>query len=248
MERNVTTEGIVLSSMRSGTVDRTLKVLTTAFGIIDVKNYGARKANKSVKAEVSTDGVFYLYNNPVKKTYTLTDLAVRSMHESLRQNLWSTYASLFFSEFVQKTNGGDYLETYRMLSSALDALEDPTANHEQCLIQFIWQMLEILGMRPDLERCPVCDSTYGEKEILGFSWQLTAPCCMKCATVKDDMLLPPGSRRYLSVTASMPFGTAVHVDLNPATRERIKRYMLRYAVLVAGSFKTLEGTILQTMA
>jgi hypothetical protein len=45
----------------------------------------------------------------------------------------------------------------------------------------------------------------------------------------------------------MPFGSAVHVDLNPGTRERIKRYMLRYAVLVAGELKTLDGPVLQTM-
>jgi hypothetical protein len=45
----------------------------------------------------------------------------------------------------------------------------------------------------------------------------------------------------------MPFGSAVHVNLNPGTRERIKRYVLRYAVLVAGDLKTLEGSVLQTM-
>ncbi|MFA6775537.1 MAG: DNA repair protein RecO [Sphaerochaetaceae bacterium] len=247
MERNVTTEGIVLSSIRSGSVDRTLRILSKDLGLIDVRNYGAQKANKSVKAEVSTDGVFYLYNNPVKKSYTLTDVAPRTMHEGLRQDLAANYASLFFSEFVVRTNGGDYGETYRLLSEALDALEDPSVDKAQCVIQFVWTMIGILGLRPDLERCPVCDALYGEKEIIGFSWQLTAPCCLKCATVKDDMLLPPGSRRYLSVTAAMPFGSAVHVNLNPGTRERIKRYVLRYAVLVAGDLKTLEDSVLQTM-
>ncbi|MCI2096876.1 MAG: DNA repair protein RecO [Sphaerochaeta sp.] len=247
MERNVITQGIVLSSVRSGTVDRTLRILSEDLGVIDVRNYGARKANKAVKAEVSTEGTFYLYVNPVKHSYTLTDIAIRSMHETLRQDLSTTYTALFFSEFILKTNGGDWVATYQLLSQALGALEDPVVNKVQCVIQFIWAMIGILGLRPDLDRCPVCDSPYGQDEILGFSWQLTAPCCLKCATVKDDMLLPPGARRYLSVTAPMPFGSAVHVDLNPGTRERIKRYMLRYAVLVAGELKTLDGPVLQTM-
>jgi hypothetical protein len=108
MERNVITQGIVLSSVRSGTVDRTLRILSEDLGVIDVRNYGARKANKAVKAEVSTEGTFYLYVNPVKHSYTLTDIAIRSMHETLRQDLSTTYTALFFSEFILKTNGGDW--------------------------------------------------------------------------------------------------------------------------------------------
>ncbi len=96
MERNVSSLAIVLHSQRYGQLNRRLKLLTVDFGIIDVLSYGAQKSLKSVKAEVFTDGQFFLYYNPVKKDYTLKDVTVLATHDELRESLHPTYAALFF--------------------------------------------------------------------------------------------------------------------------------------------------------
>ena len=246
VERNITTMGIVLSSQRSGGLNRKLRILTVDYGIVEVVSYGAQKSQKAVKAELCTDGNFFLYFNPVKKTYALSDVQVLSLHESLRQDLALNYASLFFCEMVLKTNGGDYGLVYSLLSKALDLLEDSTKERNQVLIQFIWKLIDICGLKSDLSCCPLCDHPYEKDEILGFSFPLTAPCCINCATVKDDFLLTPGARRYLALTSTMDYQTAVDVPLSPIAQRRIKLYLLRYAsIICGGSLKTLEGSILQ---
>lgn len=54
-------------------------------------------------------------------------------------------------------------------------------------------------------------------------------------------------RRYLTVTADLPFEDAVMVELNPTTTVRIRTYMLRYASLLCGGYlKTLSDGLLMT--
>ena len=226
MERNIATKAIVLSSERSGNADRRFRLLSEDLGIIYVTSFGARKSNKAVKVGFLADGTFFLYHNPV-----------------------ANYTAMCFCELLIRTNGGDQKATYRLLKASLTALETPVVSKSQVLIQFIWNLIDVLGMRPDLSCCPSCGRSYEENEILGFSYPLTAPCCQSCATVDTSMLLPPGARRYLAFTCSMSFGQAVTVALSPAARLRIKRYLFRYVSMILGGrpLKTLEGSILQSM-
>ncbi len=249
MERNIATKAIVLSSERSGNADRRLRLLSEELGIIHVTSFGARKSNKTVKAGFLADGTFFLYHNPVKNSYTLSDADIGSSHTAILEDLDADYTAMCFSELLIRTNGGDQQATYRLLKGSLAALETQVVSKSQVLIQFIWNLIDVLGMRPDLTCCPSCGRTYTENEILGFSYPLTAPCCQSCATVDSSMLLPPGARRYLAFTSSLSFGQAVTVALSSTARLRIKRYLFRYVTMILGGrpLKTLEGSILQDM-
>ena len=245
MERNVSSLAIVLHSQRYGQHNRRLKLLSVDFGIIDVVNYGAQKAMRSVKAEVFTDGRFFLYYNPVKKDYTLKDLEVIADHQEIRLSLHQTYIALFFSELVIKTQGGDSAGTYRLLSQALDALVAHPELSDRVLIQFVHQMSELLGLRTDFTHCPVCDRAYAQNEVLSFSSTLGSPCCEACASFDATLLLPPGARRYLLVTSMMDFSQSIQVPLSPTATMRIKRYMLEYSRMISESqLKTLSSVLL----
>jgi DNA repair protein RecO (recombination protein O) len=247
MERNVSSLAIVVHSQRYGQLHRKLKLLSVDYGLIDVISYGARKSVKSVKAEVFLDGQFFLYFNPVKKTYTLSDVQVIATHDEIRSDLGATYAALFFCEMVTRTNGGDGARQYDLLSRALDMLVSDRPSANRILIQFIWKLIDLCGLRASLDRCPICDRVYADNEILSFNAQLSAPCCSECATLDAAMRLPPGARRYLNLTASMDFVPAVSVELSETATARIKNYLLRYAaIVVGGELKTLSQGVLQT--
>ncbi|WP_320130152.1 DNA repair protein RecO [uncultured Sphaerochaeta sp.] len=247
MERNVSSLAIVVHSQRYGQLHRKLKLLTVDFGLIDVVSYGARKSVKAVKAEVFLDGQFFLYFNPVKKSYTLSDVQVVATHDEIRSDLGSTYAALFFCEMILNTNGGDSPEQYALLSKALDMLVSHRELANRILIQFIWKLIAICGLQSNLERCPICDRIYDKDEILSFNSQLSAPCCSGCATLDSGMELPPGARRYLLLTSSLDFILAVFIELSETATQRIKNYLLRYASIVSGkALKTLAGGLLQS--
>lgn len=249
MERNLITRGVVLASAPKGDADRQFRLLSEDLGIVPVTSYGARKSNKIVKAGLCTEGRFYLYCNPVRGTYTLTDIADETMHERILEDLDRSWCAMFFCEVLLRTSGGDQKEALDLMHAALAALEDEGLDKNQIVISFLWHLIGMLGLQPSLDACPVCGRRYGPDEILGFSAALTAPCCRSCATVGMDLMLPPGARRYLAYTAGMSFGQAVRVELSPGARSRIKAYLLRYISLIIGGrgLKTLEGGILQMM-
>ena len=245
MERNVSSLAIVLHSQRYGQHNRRLKLLTVDFGIIDALSYGAQKAHTSVKAEVFTDGRFFLYYNPVKKDYTLKDVEVLATHQELRLDLHQTYIALFFAEMIIKTHGGDSALCYRLLSQALDAMVAYPALSDRILIQFVHQMSELLGLQTDFTHCPICDRAYEEDEILSFSSSLGSPCCQGCASLDATLSLPPGARRYLCMTMTMEFPKSILVPLSPTATMRIKRYMLEYSTMICGTqLQTLSSVIL----
>ena len=245
MERNITTLGIVLHSQRWGQANRRLKVLSVDLGIVNVVSYGAQKSRKAVKAEVFCDGQFFLYHNPVKGDYTLKDLSPIAGHEEIREDLSLTYTGLFFCEIIIKVHGGESAEEYSLLSKALDLLTIMPERRSLILIQFIHRLSAVLGIRVDLDRCPGCGHPYREGEIVYFSSLSGSQCCERCANLERTLLLPPGARRYLTVTADMGFDEAVGVDLNEGALERIKAYMLGYAqYFCPGELATLASGLL----
>ncbi|MGE4584178.1 MAG: DNA repair protein RecO [Sphaerochaeta sp.] len=246
MERNVSSLAIVLHSQRYGQLNRRLKLLSVDFGIIDVVSYGARKSLKSIKAEAFSDGQFFLYYNPVKKDYTLKDVQIIATHDELRSELDLTYSALLFCELILKTHGGESAKEYQLLSQALDFLVSDPDKMDRIIIQFIHQLSDLLGLRGDYERCPLCERPYGEREVLSFSTALNAPCCSDCGSLDASLLLLPGSRRYLSLTSSMSFAQSLEVPLSPTATARIKQYLLSYAqIITGGALKTLAGDILR---
>lgn len=235
MERNITTLAIVLHSRRWGQTNRRLRLLSVDLGIIDVVNYGAQKSHKAVKAEVFCDGHFFLYHNPVKGDYTLKDLNPIADHREIRQELALNYTGLFLCELVSKTAGGESAAEYALLSKALDLLSLRPERRELVLIQFIHQLSDVLGVRVELDHCPSCLRPYAADEIVYFSSSLGSQCCQECSNLERSLILPPGARRYLSVTRDMGFDEAVMVDLNAPALARIKHYMLRYAQYLSPS-------------
>ena len=102
-------------------------------------------------------------------------------------------------------------------------------------------MLQIWGLAPDLEYCPVCEREYEENEILIFSNNLSSPCCKNCGDT-DYLTLLPGSRRYLKYTLPMSMSEACNVQLNPASEERIFSYLIKWLKIhISTPLKTLEN-------
>ena len=248
MERNVSSLAIVLHSVLYGQMNRRLRLLTVDFGLIDVVSYGARKSVKAVKGDVFSDGQFFLYYNPVKRTYALKDVQLIATHDEIRNDLGANYAALFFCELVINTNGGDSPSQYGLLSKALDMLCSHQQSVARILIQFVLRLLDICGLQADFSKCPICERPYAAEEIIQFNSQMGSPCCEGCATLDTAMVLGPGARRYLTLTKGMDFHSAVAVEVSERATLRIKAYMLRYAALVSGKeLKTLSGGLLQTL-
>lgn len=249
MERNLTISAVVLRSRRWGDLHRMVTLASAELGIIDALAYGARKGKLAGRIGLFLIGVFFLYHNPIRGDYTIVDVEPAVAAEHIRADLRRMYIASFMAELVLKMHGGDSQALYDLISHSFALLDaQATGTADTVLIQFIWRLIDISGLEPDLVACPICERLYGAEEALSFNTAMHAPCCTVCADVdvaNGEMALGPGARRYLLYTAGIPLGEAVGVQLSETATERIRLYMLRYAAIIAdGVLKSLGGSLL----
>lgn len=244
MERNISTQAIAVSSRVSGEQNRYIGLISPTLGFIDVLVYGARKKSK---VPLFSSGTFFLYHNPIKKSYTLTDYSMEVDSSPLFESLEKSYTTSYLGEIFTKTGLGQEKETYELLKEAFTALINSIANYKIIAIQATWGLLELGGVASSLEYCPSCDKKYEEKEILAFSTLYHSPCCQNCSDIKT-LILPPGARKYLSYTHSMSFSESIKVQLSNNACLRIFRFMLEYAKHYAERpLKSLSDGVLEAL-
>ena len=240
MDRSVKTQAIVIRTARYGELHKIVTLLSPDLGIVSAVVYGGRKGKRTALAPLFSVGTFQLYNNPVKKEYSIEEGVLSFVPTSIADDLESTYTASLMCELVMKTPSDDPEPVFELLKDALLHLETST-NSKRAVIAFTWKLLQISGLAPDLEYCPSCDRRYEEDETLSFSSSILAPTCRDCGD-SEELVLPPGARRYLRYTQGMEYEDAVGVKLNPAAEARILNYMTKWIRRhVNAPIKTLEN-------
>lgn len=252
MERNLTTEAIVLTSRRWGELHRLVTLLSPTLGVFDAVAYGARKGKLAGGIEPFAIGTYFLYHDRVRKEYSIKDIELENQDPSIKENLTRLYAGHAMAEMAMRMHGGDHEELYGVLTSHIKLLGSESTEPRRLCIQFIWRLIDIMGLAPDLEACPLCGRQYNDREILSFHTGLHSPCCSSCADIDREgfeLALGPGARRYLSLTRPLDPGIAVSVELSEAATQRLFSYMVRYVTNILGSplRSLIGGVLLETM-
>jgi DNA repair protein RecO (recombination protein O) len=247
MERNLTSSAIVLTHRRWGDLHRLVTLLSADLGVFTAVAYGARKGKLAGGIEPGTIGNCFLYRNPTRNEYTLTDVDVIFSVDAIREDLRRLYAAHVMIEIAMRMHGGDYAALYQTLGTSLMLLQSPEVAPHLDLIQYIWRWISIMGLESDLTVCPICSTAYADDEILSFHAGMHTPCCAQCGTVDSSdfvYALGPGGRRYLAYTRTLAEADAVLVPLSETASARMLRYMIRYAETILGSsLKSLSGGI-----
>jgi len=244
MERNIKTQAVVIGSSSFGELHKSVKLLSPQLGIINTIVYGGRKGKKTAFAPLFAYGSFELYHNPVNNEYSLSEEAISFSASNINKEITANCAASYFCEVAAKIESQDYSQVYPLLCSALTILENRPDLCDMTIIGFTWKMLNISGIQSDLLHCPVCENTYKDEEILGFSSSLNSPVCRHCADLEFPALLP-GARRFLRYTLDKDILDIVQTELFPEAQQRIKSYLLSYMKLFCNrQLKTLESGLL----
>lgn len=248
MERNLTTDVIVLASRRWGELHRLVTLLSPSIGVFDAVVYGARKGKLAAGMELCSIGTCFLYHNRVRKEYSVVDIELLFDPTPIKEDLVGVYVAHAMAELAMRMHGGDFRELFDLLSEHVRALGGREADPRRVLIQFIWRFVGIMGLEPDLGRCPVCSKVYGERDVLSFHTAMHTPCCTECADIDPEgfeLALGPGARRYLELTRTLGGRGAIEVPLSETATQRLFRYMVRYVTNILGSpLRSLSGGVL----
>lgn len=235
MRRTLVSETIILKNTPFGEIHKNVTMFTREFGLLNAVAYGALKGTGKLRSLTSpfAFGTVYLYNEPVKGSYKITDLDVKEFFEGIRQNLRKFFAASLWAEIVLYSHGGGE-SSHALFEFLLEAMRhlDRLENEQDvpyATIQFIWQYLKLMGAQPQADTCTRCDREIRETESVWYSRAETGFLCEECGAGSSEITLGPGSRRYLSHTAELPFCRAVEPRLGPVSLGRIRPLMFRLA-------------------
>ncbi|RPJ05203.1 MAG: DNA repair protein RecO [Spirochaetaceae bacterium] len=218
MVRTFQTEGLILGTNRIGEIHKGIQLFTREQGILHLIAHGAYKTKGRMRAlsETFSHITAFVYHDPVRDSYKLTDAEAISVWSSFRSSIAKFYAASLFAEMAVKSyaGGASNAELYDLVLEAYKTLEQIELQHvRKVIIRFCLSFLEITGHTIQTEECRICGRILGIAEELYYSRTGHGFVCASCCQ-ETRLVFSPQARNYVQDTASLPFDEAVRVQLD----------------------------------
>ena len=215
MFRTSSTQAVVLHRHRVGEIHKGLLLLTLDMGMIRALAHGAYKMRSRFRTvtEPFSNIKVYLYHDPVKDQYKITDAVSLSLFTGIQGNIVKFFIASLWAEVIIKSFGGGESsgELFNLFRNALKYLDSAAAGSEHFVSQqFLWRFMALSGFSPELSVCSNCSVEI--ENMLYFPDGELAPFCNKCIRGKYESL-SAGARRYLQTTLQLPLSAALKVGL-----------------------------------
>jgi DNA repair protein RecO (recombination protein O) len=246
MNRNLRDDAVVLRTHPIGEIHKGVVLFTRHHGIIHAIAHGAAKGRGKLRGTTSpfNRGRVYLYYEPVRRSYKITDMEASDYFPGLRQDLVRYYSASLWAEVLLKSHGGgaDSERLFRLLHRALAVLDGSDETPARLLsVQFLWRYLEITGYQPELHGCTRCGRMIPDTEGASFSAREGGFICRSCGN-PELPVLSAGARRYLAFTATLPLERAARVGLDDASRVQLTRMLYEFVQdVIESPLKTLAS-------
>ena len=221
--RNSIESAVVLKSARMGEIHRSVTLLTPQRGVLYATAHGAGKAASKLKAAAIPFACVtaYLYHDPVRDSFKVTDVEPLDLHGAIRADLGKFFTASLWVEIVLRSHGGGTEATalHALLVTGLRTLDAAAATQVGAVsVQVLWRCLQLLGLAPDLQYCAGCGRAMAPEEELHLALNGEGRC-RHCATgyvagsVHNRAASRPGgssvSRDYLGSAAGSGPAAAV---------------------------------------
>ena len=251
MNRNFSTEAVILSLSPLGENNTLVTLLTKDRGIVKACLYGGAKSKlKSLCAQWNT-GIVWIYETPEKNQNKISDFDVKKYHLTFGESLFKSYAALLAAELVVKTEcagGGDnILNCWNLLNGFLDGLELSTEEQGKAgLIRFLWRFSGISGLQPDTEYCSFCEKSFfennGENPQKSCKLYYTmkengfvCPDCQSHTEASQNLPLSLTALKYLHAVTNLPPLKSRNFPLDKSSAEEIKALVFNLAEQAANA-------------
>lgn len=210
----------MLHTHRIGEMHKGVVFLSPDLGILRAIAHGAYRGKNRLGS--STDlfcrSRMYVYHQPVKDSYKITDVVPRDPHEPIRTDVRRfVYASVWAETVLKAFAGGeDFDILFSLLSGSLDALSSESEDRlDLIMIQFMYRFLVLIGFMPDPDECISCSARIPKDTPL-YVGRRPAFLCAACAG-ENMPCLTTGARRYFEHTGRLSLNKAFVVGLDSAS-------------------------------
>jgi len=213
MTRNSITQAIILKIYRIGEIHKGVILLTKNLGIINAIAHGAWKIKSRLRAYTQLFNYIkvYLYYNPVKQTYKITDIECLYSCVAVTQSIEKYYCISICVEVVLKSFGGgeSVNEIFSLLLDVLKILDKIRDDETDfILIQFLWRFLYLTGHRLNPKNCHSCGKSFSDSLHIYYLKGMTGFICPNCRK-GNAVQLYPGMIKYLEKTEYIPLNKAL---------------------------------------
>jgi len=168
-----------------GEADRLFTIYTKDFGKLEILGKAIRKTSSKLRSGME---IFYLSEIEFiqGKIYkTLTDAILIEKFQNLRKNLERLEIAYKISEDLDNFVKGEEPDQkiWRLLTEVFEKLNNPqptTHNLQLIYYYFFWNLISILGYKPELYFCPICQKKL-MPEKLYFSAKEGGIICQNCS-------------------------------------------------------------------
>lgn len=242
--RNHIFDAIILRSKNLGSGDRILHILTRERGLVEVFLYGGAKSRLAALASPYVEGKAWIYIDPTRDSLKLTDFSATESNAGLREDLGRLLAAALVSETMILTHaaGGDSEAAFPLVSDTLMRLDScPAGGIDYPLLHYLWHLVQILGLAPDIASCAHCGSplrprqqpyTPTQGSATATDWPLYHPAsegflCPDCSSrlpeerTDGSLRIPYGFLRWLEAGSTLDrIDTLPSLDRNSLEKAR----------------------------
>jgi DNA repair protein RecO (recombination protein O) len=231
MSRTETYTALVLRTHNSGESNREAWFLTEEAGLLKATVFGGPKSKLRSHVSPHNSGKLWIYRDPVRNSRKVSDFDVRSWRPGIRE-LWERImAASAIAETILSSQGGggNWAEAFLTACRSLDALDDSDGEFSgRIFIHFLWNWLDILGSRPDLEHCVSCACEPGGDRVLWYDGIEGGVFCADCARGRESgtlLRLGPGAGKWLRAAAR-----SAPLELKRCSLDTVSRAEARHLV------------------
>ena len=239
MGRNQSYRALILRSRPSGESNRDVWLLGQEAGLLRVTVFGGPKSRLRSYASPFHSGQVWVYHDPVKNTYKLSDFDVDSWRPGLRELYERAMSADAVAETILASHGGggNWGRALSLAIAALDALA--TADEETCariVLWFLWQWTDFLGLKPEFDTCSLC----GKPEPRRYSIREGSMVCGACSEGTAGFVeAGPGCCHWLETASRLNPGQLSRHTLDKKSFREAKS--LATAILAEAIGKRLES-------
>lgn len=159
MSKTYKATGINLKTQPLGESDKIVTILTQEFGLIRAVATGARKQNSSLGGKMGMFVINELLISPGKNLDIIIEAQTIKNYPGLSKNLGKLAASQYLAEIVlcQSLSEQPQIEIYELFNKYIQRIEDIPRTETKCVIAFlvqgVFQLLNLAGLRPQVEFC-----------------------------------------------------------------------------------------------
>ena len=240
----LTTEAIVLSSIRYGETSKIVRLATREAGVVSAIAKGALRPKSRFGAalQVLSRGQAHLLPSRASDLHTLTAFDLLHLPAALGAGMGRYTGAVALTELVQRITPAEaHPEVYEALKAGLEALETVEAGRAGVAsMQALWRLVSLLGFEPALEACVFDGTVLPAAGPLPFSAREGGALCETCARTHAVRVLPAEDRATL---AALVHGEGTPPALE-SRRERAHRRLLaqfiRHQVAEGADLPALE--------